>query len=258
MRILLIDALNIIRRVYEATPDLENPEGQSQASANSIAAIRRLIRDVRPSHVLCAFEGWGITWRHRLHPPYKSKRKPTPERVKDLCILIQGELDTLGIPFSAQPGIEADDMIASIATALNCRDATTVIASSDHDFCQLLNQQVSIFHPTQGIYLDQDWATNKYQIAPQRLVELFALAGNSADSIPGVAGIGPKKAAALLANFDSLENLLDNTARVKGKIGESLRSQADMARLSRQLVSLKTDLKLGLNLQQMRIDNRLR
>jgi len=253
MKVLLIDALNVIRRVYEALRDHDGAEALDSVVRGSMGSIKRAVSEVGPSHAICVFEGEGRTWRHERFPAYKANRPPTPEAVQRAVAQCREALDELGLAAVAVPQVEADDVIASIAAGLDRRGIDTVILSTDQDFLQLISEHVVVRHHVAKEYRDARWVEHKYGVPAHRYREVLAMMGDSANNIPGVPGIGPKKAAALLQQYDSIGTLLADAEKIKGKLGETIRAHADDLQLSLELVTLKNDVHVGLNLRDAKV-----
>jgi DNA polymerase-1 len=250
MKVMLIDGLNVIRRVYEALPGGDDARVVQHTVDGSMGLIRKMLSQVRPTHVVCVFESGAPTWRHELYPDYKANRGATPQAVRASVTQLERFLGGLGVKAVTVEGFEADDVIATIAHGLDARGATVIIASTDQGYAQLLSEHVLIYHYASGSYRDAAWVEDKFGVAPCQVGALRALSGNSSDNLRGLPGVGPKKAAALLNQFQSIDGMLQHGEDIPGKLGETLRRQgAELPRLVR-LASLKTDVRVGMNLRE--------
>ena len=247
MSLLIIDAMNIIRRIHEAVPGPESEERVADTVSSSLASFKRALKTHRPTHAVVVFDHGGHTWKHELYAPYQAHRKPMPELLKDGVQSIQQALPKLGLHWIAIPGIEADDAMATLVQKW-CQSSSqpVIILSTDKDFLQLLNDQVGVYDHFKGRWRDEAYVLEKFGVKPEQMGDLLALMGDAADGIPGVDKVGAKTAAGLLRINGNLERVISNADKVAGQVGANLRKGVEMARLSRKLVSFKTDVPLGL------------
>ncbi len=247
MALLIIDALNVIRRIHEAVPDAD-PQAQVEHTISaSLASFKRALNTHRPTHAVAVFDHGGGTWKHALYPLYQAQRKPMPEGLRAGLLTIRQALQTMGLHWIAIEGVEADDAIAALAQKwCQTRADRVIILSTDKDFLQLLSDQVGIYDHFKGVWRDTAYVVEKFGVQPAQMGDLLALMGDAVDGVPGVDKIGRKTAATLLRINGHLERVLSNADKVSGQVGVKLRQGADMARLSRKLVSFKTDMALGL------------
>ncbi len=249
---LIVDGLNLIRRVYAATPAAEGSLHFDAALGAAVQSLRRALLEVSPTHAVVVFDGGEPTFRHELYPEYKAGRKPMPEELRAGLGRYPEAFATLGVASVSRPGVEADDVVATLATGVAVRDGSAIILSSDTAFCQLVSERVAVRDHFQKRALDEAYVREKFGVGPGELVDLWALAGSGTTHIPGVRGVGLKTAAKLLQEHGSFDRVLESAGSMKGKLGESLRTSAEIARLSRQLARLRSDLALGWNLQSFR------
>lgn len=236
----LIDGSAYIYRAYHAITPLSTSKGlATHAVYGFINMLRRVIREKKPSYLAIAFDLKGPTFRHRLYDDYKANRPPMPEDLACQIPYIHRVAQGFNILTLQQEGMEADDLIATAATTLASQGRQVVIVSADKDLLQLVTSQVNMWDPMRDKVMDEAAVQAKYQVAPKHLTDLFSLIGDSSDNIPGVSGIGPKTAAKLLNEFDSLDNLLANLDTLKkSKMKERLIEQQHLALLSRDLIRL--------------------
>lgn len=250
--LLLVDALNLVRRVYAAQPGEDGPERADGARVSSAQSLRRALRQCRPTHAACVFDGEGPSWRHELDPAYKEGHAPMPEALAAALPAYREAFRELGVASLDFPGLEADDVIATIAVKTAAAGATAIVLSTDKIFAELLPAGVRVRDHFRGRELDHDAVRAKFGVRPDQLADYLALAGDRGSNIPGVPGIGPKRAAELLERCGSLEAALAAADEIEGLVGERLREHAEAARLCRRLVALRTDLELGVNLNELR------
>lgn len=255
MKALLIDGLNLVRRVFSAVPIPAEPARHDEAVMDSVlASLNRALVHHAPTHAVGVFDGKGASWRHRLFPRYKSERPPPPEALnRTLPAIIAAIEQVAGVKCVMQRGFEADDLLASSASKVATRGGRVVILSTDTSLCQMIGPRVTVHDHFSGRDLDEAFVRQRFGVAPDQLVELLALAGIQSSSIPGVKGIGPKTASRLLVEYGDLEGILKAAAEIPGRVGKLLVEGQVDARLSRQLVALATDIELGVNLSQFRL-----
>ncbi|NCN98059.1 MAG: hypothetical protein GW928_11630 [Rhodoferax sp.] len=247
MALLIIDAMNVIRRIHEAVPGPDSEEKLADTISSSLASFRRALKTHRPTHAVAVFDHGGRTWKHALYAPYQAHRKPMSEGLRDGLLRIKQALQPLGLHWIAIEGVEADDAIAALAEKWCQASADRVIIlSTDKDFLQLLSEQVCVYDHFKGVWRDPAYVLEKFGVKPTQMGDLLALMGDAADGVPGVEKIGCKTAAGLLRIHGHLDRVISNADKVSGQVGVKLRQGIEMARLSRQLVSFKTDMPLGL------------
>jgi DNA polymerase I len=247
-RLYLIDGSGYIFRAYHALPPLTRksdglPVG---AVAGFSQMILKLLRDSKegdkPTHLGVIFDASSVTFRHDIYDGYKANRPPAPEDLVPQFPLMREATLAFGLPSIERVGYEADDIIATYARRAERAGAEVVIISSDKDLMQLVTQKVCLLDTMKSKRISFDQVREKFGVAPEKVIEVQALIGDSVDNVPGVPGIGPKTAAQLIDEFGDLENLLANAQTIKQiKRRESLIEFADQARLSRRLVILKDD-----------------
>ncbi len=252
LTLLLVDALNLIRRVYAAGAGEDGPERAEGARISSTQSLRRALRQCAPTHAACVFDGDGPSWRHELDPHYKEGHAPMPEALHAALDGYREAFREIGIESIGFPGLEADDVIATMAVKAATAGATAIVLSTDKIFAELLPAGVRVRDHFRGREVDPAAVSAKFGVRPEQLADYLALVGDRGNNIPGVPGIGRKGAAALLGRFATLEEALGSAAEVAGRPGALLREHAETARLCRRLVALRTDLELGVNLSELR------
>ena len=250
--LLLVDALNLIRRVYAAQPGEDGPERAEGAKASSVQSLRRGLHECAPTHALCVFDGDGQSWRHELHPDYKAGHAPMPEALEAALEGYREAFREIGVASLIRPRLEADDVIATISCKAVGAGALATILSTDKIFLALLPRGVRVRDHFKGIDFETQDVVKKFGVRPEQLVDFLALAGDRGNGINGVPGIGPKSAAELLSRFETLEDVLQAMNDLEGKLGERLRSHGETARLCHTLIGLRTDLELDTNLSELR------
>jgi len=204
------------------------------------------------AYAAVVFDAGGKTFRHELYPAYKATRKEIPEELAAQLPLIQELLEQLGVRVVSEEGVEADDILASIARGAAETGFTALIASSDKDLAQLVGGGISLIKPTGrgpegGVtLLDPEKVRETFGVPPEGIVDFLSLVGDTSDNVPGVPSVGEKTATRLLSQFGSLDALLDNVEQVKNaRVRENLKEHADDALLARRLITLKEDITVG-------------
>jgi len=250
---LIVDGLNLIRRVYAGTPEDDGSAHFDAALGATVQSLGRALTELAPTHAVVVFDGEEPTWRHQLYADYKAGRKPMPDELRAGLDRYREAFSTLGLSSVSKPGIEADDVVATLAAGVAAHDGKAVILSTDTAFCQLVSERISVRDHFQKRALDEVYVREKFGVKPGELVDLWALAGSGTTHIPGVSGVGVKTAAKLLEEHGSLEGVLEAAPGMKGKLGEALRGNVELARLSQKLARLRSDLELGWNLKSFRM-----
>lgn len=239
----LIDGSAYIYRAYHAIAPLSNSNGlPTHAVFGFTNILLRVLRDKSPRFIAVAWDAKGPTFRHEAYADYKANRPPMPDDLIPQISYIKKVVEAYNIPSMEQPGLEADDLIASAALALSRAGHPVVIVSGDKDLFQLVSDSITLWEPMRDMLYDTDAVHAKYNVGPQHLLDLFALIGDSSDNVPGVPGVGPKTAEKLINEFGSLEGIFNNLDQLgKKKLTENLAANRDAAFLSRELIRLKTD-----------------
>lgn len=239
----LIDGSAYIYRAYHAIAPLSNSRGlATHAVFGFINILRRLFKERDPHFLAVAFDSRGPVFRHEMYSDYKANRPPMPVDLAEQIPYIRQYVEALNIRVLEEPGVEADDLIASAVRELRSLGQKVVIVSGDKDLLQLVDSATTMWDPMKGKVMDAAEVIRKYNVQPGQLLDCFALIGDSSDNIPGVAGIGPKTAEKLINQFGSLEAIYQNIeALVQPKLAEKLRSGRDAVFLARELIRLKAD-----------------
>jgi DNA polymerase-1 len=243
LKLVLVDGSGYIFRAFHAIPDMTRPDGvHVNAVFGYCNMISRLIKDHAGTHLAVIFDAGSQTFRNRMYDQYKAHRPEPPEELRPQFALIREATRAFGLPSIELDDWEADDLIASYAKAVVDAGGEAIIVSSDKDLMQLLRPGVTMLDPMKNIPIGLPEVEAKFGVTPDKVVEVQALIGDSVDNVPGVPGIGPKGAAQLIAEYGTLEAVLAAAPDMKpGKRREMLIAHAEDARISRQLVELRTD-----------------
>ncbi|MFQ6371226.1 flap endonuclease Xni [Shewanella sp. YIC-542] len=247
-RLLIIDGMNLVRRLYAAQPDEQDLAGLAQRTLN---ACHKLCAYHHPSHLAIVWDGEQESWRKKLYGDYKKGRKPMPPLLAQYLPQLKQALATAGM-LSVNADAEADDVIATLACKVCQHAGEAIIVSTDKGFFQLQFKGLQQWDHFAQRWMDVASLEQKLGINRQQLLDFIALSGDSGNRIPGIPGIGPKSAAELLKSFRSLANIYHALDTLGHKQAEKLRSGYDMARLSYRLAKLQTDMTLNLNLSDYR------
>jgi len=252
--LLLVDGNNLVYRSFYAIPPLANRAGLPTNAVLGFAnVLRKLLADENPAFAAVTFDAGGQTFRHERYQEYKANRPPTPSDLKTQMPHARRLCAVLGLPVVEFHGIEADDIIGTLATRGIEEGYSVLIASSDKDLFQLVTDDVTVIHPAQYDRLDPAAVRAKLGVAPDRVVDFLALKGDTVDNVPGVPGIGDKGAAKLIEQFGSVEEILAHADEVKNKRQrEALKEHHDGALLSKELVTIDRALDFVLPLEDLR------
>ncbi|OGB27738.1 MAG: 5'-3' exonuclease [Burkholderiales bacterium RIFCSPLOWO2_02_FULL_57_36] len=245
-KLLAIDGLNIVRRVYEANDEPDSAEKAERALRNSQSSFKRLLDTHQPTHVLAAFDFGGVTWRHALYEKYRADRKEIPAVLKERLPDFFGKLADIGLVVLSIPEVEADDVIATGVTRwLSEGRGEAIVASTDKDLHGLIAYGAIVWDHFKGEWHDRAWVEKKFGVPPEKMTDLLALMGDASDGIPGVSNVGIKTAAKLLHSYGNLDGIMAGAGILLNPLGVKLRKDRDLAMLSRKLAELKTDVSLG-------------
>jgi DNA polymerase-1 len=252
--VLLVDGNNLYYRSFFALPPLANRAGLPTNAVLGFAnVLRKILSDEKPSLAAVAFDAPGRTFRHERFPAYKANRPPTPDDLKQQIPYTRKLCEVLGLPILEIPGIEADDLIGTLARKAVESGYRVYVVSSDKDLLQLVTDDVTVIHPVKYERLDPEGVRRKFGVAPRQVPDVLALMGDSIDNVPGVPGIGEKGAAKLVNEWGSLDSLLEHAESVRNKRQrEALLEHREEARLSKELVTIVTDVEIPVGLDELK------
>lgn len=252
-KLLAIDGLNIVRRVYEANQVEDSPEKAEIALRNSYVSFRRLLDTHEPTHVLPAFDHGGPTWRNALYPSYRQHRRPMPAVLRDRLPEFYERLKNLSLYAVCVEGVEADDVIGTaVLHWLREGLGEAIVSSTDFDLHVLIAHGARIWDHFKNEWHDHDWVQARFGVSPEMLTDLLALVGHAGDGVPGVEKIGIKTAARLLNTYKDIEGIMAGAGILLDSTGQRLRAGREKAFLSRDLVRLKTDVRVGVTWKMLR------
>ncbi len=249
----LVDGSSYFFRAFHALPPLTNSEGHPTGAVYGVVnMIRRLLKDTSPEQFAIVFDTPGKTFRHALYPEYKANRPPIPEDLKRQFTPLINTLEALGFPLLMVEGVEADDVIGTLATQAEKAGLPVLISTGDKDMAQLVNQHITLINTMSRQVLDPAGVLAKFGVQPSQIIDYLTLIGDTSDNVPGVPQCGPKTAAKWLSAHRTLDNLVAHADTIGGKIGERLRETLPKLPLSKQLITIKTDLELPITLDALR------
>ena len=250
--LMLLDGNSLAFRAFYALP-AENFKTQGGLTTNAVygftAMLINLLRDEMPTHVAAAFDVSRQTFRKEKYPEYKEGRSATPDEFRGQIDITKEVLAALGITVLAEPGFEADDIIATLATQAEAEGLRVLVVTGDRDALQLVSPDVTVLYPIKGVSeltrFTPEAVENKYGLTPAQYPDFAALRGDPSDNLPGIPGVGEKTATKWISEYGSLQSLVDNVDQVKGKVGESLRAHLSSVILNRELTELVKDVPLA-------------
>lgn len=250
--LILIDGSSYFFRAFHALPPLTNSKGQPTGAIYGVAnMIKKIIKDYQPKEIAVVFDAKGKTFRDEWYPEYKAHRPPMPQELSSQFQPLIQLLQAMGLPLLIIDGVEADDVIGTLAKQATEQGIPVVISTGDKDMAQLVNEHVSLINTMSNYSMDIDGVKAKFGVTPEQIIDYLTLIGDTVDNIPGVEKCGPKTAVKWLIEYQTLDNLIAHANEIGGKIGEYLRASIPYLPLSKKLVTIKTDLDLPLNLNQL-------
>ncbi len=245
-RLLLVDGSSYLYRAFHAMPDLRNAQGfPTGAIQGMVNMMRRARTELDADHIACVFDAKGKTFRDEMYPEYKANRSSMPEDLAMQIEAIHQVVRAMGWPVLVVPGIEADDVIGTLAKQAKAANWNVLISTGDKDLAQLVEPGISLINTMTEERLDSDGVLNKFGVPPERIVDYLSIMGDSVDNVPGVPKAGPKTAVKWLNEFGTLDELMKRSAEVKGVVGENLRASLDWLPKARELLTVKIDCDLN-------------
>jgi DNA polymerase-1 len=246
--LVLIDASSYLYRAFHALPPLTNSAGQPTGAVHGVLAmLLKFLREYEPPHIGVVFDAPGKTFRDDLFAEYKAHRAPMPDDLRSQIEPVLEAVAGLGLPLLRIEGVEADDVIGTLACRAAAAGQQVLISTGDKDMAQLVNERITLVNTMSGTVLDRPGVKAKFDVFPEQIIDYLALVGDSSDNIPGIDKVGPKTAAKWLNQYGTLDGLLSHTAEITGKVGDNLRAGLTTLALSRQLATIRTDLQLPLD-----------
>ena len=251
--LVLVDGSSYLYRAFHALPALTNSKGfPTGAVYGMVNMLKRLIADFQPEYMAVVFDAKGKTFRDALYADYKATRQEMPNELVQQIEPIHHIIRALGLPLVMIEGVEADDVIGTLAAQATAAGMQTIISTGDKDLAQLVNAQVKLINTMTNTILEPGTVKEKFGVPPERIIDYLALVGDTSDNIPGVPQVGPKTAAKWLQQYGSLDNIIANATTISGKVGEKLRAFLPQIPLTKSLVTIKLDVELPVHPTDLR------
>ncbi len=244
-QLVLIDGSSYLFRAFHALPQLTSSKGQHTGAVRGVVSmIRRLMNDYPDSHIACVFDAKGKSFRNAIFSDYKANRPPMPDDLRSQIAPIHEIIRLMGVPLLMVEGVEADDVIGTLAGQATRDGMRVLISTGDKDMAQLVDENVTLINTMNDVVMDGPGVEEKFGVRPDQIIDYLALVGDTSDNIPGVPKCGPKTAAKWLATYDTLDAVIENADRIAGKVGENLRAVLPQLRISHELATIKMDVEL--------------
>ena len=253
-KLLLVDGSSYLYRAFHALPDLRSSDGRPTGAIYGVLnMLQKLIKSERPDYLSVIFDTPAKTFRHDIFPAYKANRQKTPEDLIAQIEPLHQLIINLGLPLIAVDGVEADDVIGTLALEADKKGIKTLIATGDKDMAQLVTENIHLIDTMKDLRMGPAEVKEKFGIQPDRFIDYLTLAGDTSDNIPGVEKVGPKTAIKWINEYGSLDGVIQNADQIKGKIGENLNAALDRLDLFKTLVTIKCDVQMDSNISDLTI-----
>lgn len=250
--LVLVDGSSYLFRAFHALPQLESSKGQPTGAIKGvISMIRKLINDYPDSRVAIVFDAKGKTFRHEMYADYKANRPSMPNELRSQIEPIHQIIKLMGLPLLVEEGVEADDVLGTLAHLATQSKTDVVISTGDKDLAQLVNKHVSLINTMSAEKLDEPGVFDKFGVKPEQIIDYLALIGDTSDNIPGVPKCGPKTAVKWLTEYESMDGVIEHADEIKGKVGENLKNSLEQLPLSYDLARIRLDLDLAHGLEDL-------
>ena len=255
--LILIDGSSYLYRAYHALPPLMSSKNQPTGAIRGvISMINKILLDHPNSPLAVIFDAKGKTFRHEMYKDYKANRPPMPEDLVKQIEPINQIVEALGIKLLSIKGVEADDVIGTLAKEASEAGLDTVISTGDKDMTQLVNKHIKVVNTMSNELLDEKGVENKFGVKPELIIDYLALVGDTSDNVPGVEKVGPKTAVKWLIEYGSLDEIIKNAEKISGKVGENLRNGLSQLHVSKELVTIKKDVSLEVGVKDLMVGKR--
>ena len=244
-KLVLVDGSSYLYRAYHAMPDLMTSSGETTGAIYGVInMLRRQMKEHPSDYLVVIFDAPGKTFRDDIYPAYKANRPPMPNDLRSQIEPTHDVIQAMGIPLLSVAAVEADDVIGTLSTTATAMAIDTDIMSGDKDFAQLVGKRVRLIDSMKGETYDTAGIKVRFGVEPEQIVDYLTLVGDAVDNVPGVPKVGPKTAMRWLETYRTLDNLVAHAEEIKGKVGDNLRQSLEQLALSRELVTIKTDVEL--------------
>lgn len=244
--LLLVDGSSYFYRAFHALPPLSNSKGQATGAVYGVInMLKKTIEDYQPQYVAVVFDAKGKTFRDELYSDYKANRPSMPDELRSQITPLHGIIQAMGLPLLVEEGVEADDVIGTLALKAKAHGIKTIISTGDKDMAQLVCDEVELINTMNQSVLDIPGVHQKFGVGPEQIIDYLSLIGDKVDNVPGVPKVGPKTAVKWLKEYHSLDGIMANASAIGGKVGENLRASLNFLPLSKKLITIKCDLDLA-------------
>mgnify|MGYP000924650521 CR=1 FL=1 len=244
-KLLLVDGSSYLYRAFHALPPLTNSRGEpTGAVLGVINMLNKLVKEEAPQRIAVVFDAPGRTFRDDLYDQYKAHRPPMPDELRSQLQPLLDAVGAMGLPLLRIAGVEADDVIGTLARRGVAAGFRVLISTGDKDMAQLVSPGIGLVNTMSNTRLDREGVKLKFDVFPEQMIDYLALVGDSSDNIPGISGVGPKTAAKWLKQYQTLDALVAHAGEIAGKVGENLRAELPTLQLSKQLATIETQVPL--------------
>ncbi len=251
-KLVLVDGSSYLFRAYHALPPLTNTQGMpTGATYGVVNMLRKLLLDEKPDYIGIVFDTKSKNFRHEIFPAYKANRAAMPDELQVQIEPLHAVIRAMGLPLIAIEGVEADDVIGTLAHQASLAHIKTVISTGDKDLAQCVDKNITLVNTMTGAVLDENSVVTKFGVTPAQIIDYLALMGDTVDNIPGVPKVGPKTAAKWLVEYGTLDNLIQQADSITGKIGENLRQHLSELPLGKKLVTVQRDVPLDIKIESL-------
>src|SRR3954467_3644587 len=259
--LVLVDGSSYLYRAFHALPPFTNSRGEPTGAVFGVLnMLAKFLKDYEPERIAVVFDAAGKTFRDELFAEYKAHRPPMPDDLRAQIEPLFEAVRGLGLPILRESGVEADDVIGTLACAAAKENLSVLISTGDKDMAQLVSPKITLINTMSGTVLDREGVKTKFDVFPEQIIDYLALVGDSSDNIPGIDKVGPKTAAKWLGKYSTLDGLVAGAAKVggkgganvDGKVGENLRAGLATLELARKLATIRTDVTLPVTLDQLK------
>jgi DNA polymerase I len=251
-KLILVDGSGYLYRAFHALPPLTNSHGEPTGAVLGVLnMLNKMIKEEAPDRIAVVFDAPGRTFRDDLFDQYKAHRAPMPDDMRAQVQPLYDTVEAMGLPLLRVTGVEADDVIGTLARQGAEAGFKVLISTGDKDMAQLVGPNIELINTMSNSRLNRDSVKAKFEVFPEQIVDYLSLVGDSSDNIPGVTGVGPKTAAKWLNQYQTLDALVAHAAEIGGKVGENLRAELNILELSRKLATIDTALQLELSVEQL-------
>src|SRR5688572_12766483 len=252
-KLVLVDGSGYLYRAFHALPPLVSSRGEPTGAVLGVLnMLLKLIKEEAPQFIAVVFDAPGKTFRDALFEQYKAQRQSMPDELRSQLQPLLEAVKGMGLPLLRIDGVEADDVIGTLAKQAAAADIDVLISTGDKDMAQLVNERIMLVNTMSNTRLDRAGVKNKFDVFPEQIIDYLALVGDTSDNIPGIPKVGPKTAAKWLGQYTTLDKLVADAANVSGKVGENLRAGLGTLELARKLATIRTDLELPMSLDDLK------